>query len=267
MVVDGVVSRLSPVKYNGPLVKLNKKIRYDADPKMIELFVQICSECAVINNEIDKGGDPVKAIFPKNVQAMFDDYEEEIWDHMQDDRSHLIKFLWGRSQLKAMKYACNIASFYRRFSRENPPVVDEPAARWSIDFDRNMTQWMVKQVVNEGLGFKLTDPNNRLQMDHVKKIISQFMKNGRNHRYMSGYFKGKETEAMQMASQGMIPHRYLTVRCNTPSCFVNAKLGSNIAMKNVIENMIADGLLTKVPSDQNAIRGQAYYVSGPADFN
>lgn len=163
--------------------------------------------------------------------------------------------LWNRAHLKALKLAALLAVG----SNPHQPVIRQEEALWAVEF----TKRDIDQVLLRFAGGDVGTGDHRKEAD-IRRAMEQYfeLKAGARLQY-----KAPKTLVTAPGSANVVPFAYLKERTRTLTSFKQDRLGSNKALKQVLEDMTASGVLILVPPTQAREKfgvSTALYIKGEA---
>jgi len=252
MVSEGLLPRFTIIEYDGPRPALSANhTQVHPSFQLVDMMRTLCVQCM----EVMAKNSHINIETDYEAQAISSDFNYYCDGQINGTSKDVIRQLWNRAHLKALKLAALVAV------GENPynPIISGPCMNWAIDV-------VVRDVVNLTAKFEAGEIGSPHQQDEiaqtreVSKILMDWFTNPNSKA--STYGVTPKHVAMKIAPYSAIQRRTASV-----ACFRKDRRGATQALKATLQTMCETGLLTAMSKKQHEdmFGGEAiaYMVANP----
>lgn len=220
---SGFLPRFMVIEYTGDRPARNKSAWTAPPAELVTKVADLCgtvlsmeqnATCTVVQID-DAGG---------KLLDVFDEYADE----QMRGGSEVVRQLWNRAHLKALRLAAVIAVGVNPYQA----CVTHSEAQWAIDMVKRDVSVMLARFEKGDVG----EGDSKLHADLVA-VIGKYLNNG-SERFDAYH------------ARGCIPLRHLQQATAARTAFKNHKLGSNRALKDTLGTMVEMGVLVQVAKKQ-----------------
>lgn len=217
------------------------------------LLAPICDLMAQAANLDDKP--PQAVAMTQEARDCFRNFERFSTEQIRS-REEVVKQLYNRAHLKAMKFAAVSAVTRNMFL----PEIDLSEALWACNLVAHQTDHLIGKFERNEVGS--VDGDEAKQRAAVLRIIAEYL----NRDFAS---LAKYDVVEEMHKRGVITHSYLSRRLFTLPAFKD-RLGPTAAIKRVVQRMLEDDELREMPAKQMVetfgSKPKAYVMSNMKPF-
>lgn len=244
LVADGLLPRFTIIHYDGGRVPLNKAHR-DVEPPdgLVRIMASLCGQSLMLN----QANQVIDVRLSPEAEAMLDSYGHVIDQTMNDVRADVIKQIWNRAHLKALKLAAIVAVGIN----STQPVIDVEAAQYAIDIVNYDTTRLVAKFESGDVG-----ESEGKQVADLRRIMRRYLQSD------SSKHKNLGATPLMMYDR-VIPKRYLQQRVHQMASFKHDRLGAMSGLDRVLKALIEAGVIQELgPMDaaKYAVRGAKLYA-------
>lgn len=245
-VSEGLIPRFLVIQYDGLRPPMNQRAFHPPAPGLAAQLVKVCQ--VVLTMKANDTCCPVNQ--DRNAAHLFEQFNEMADQKINGSgEDEMLKQLWNRAHLKALKLAALVAVG----QNIQAPTIDKVAAQWAIDL-------VTKDITNMLGRFSSGEVG---QGDH-----------NAHHDLMKAVAKWRELTAEQRKQYGvpsafqsdtaLVPYKFFRRYLCQRSAFKNHKLGAVQAIKSALEDAVKQNELCQVPHDQARVDlntdSPVYYV-------
>jgi hypothetical protein len=233
MVSSGLLPRFTIIEYTGarpPKNKFNHNV--GPAPSLLGNMRALVAKVDGINNAFPHK--PINVPSSKEAETLFDQFDKYADTQINGNQGEVVKQLWNRADLKAMKLAALVAVG----QNWQTPVIDYATAKWATDFVARDISAMVAKFASGEIG-------GSLDMQCHNDVI-KFVNNITRMSPEEATRKYKTTPALH--AMGVIPWKAISLGVLQRASFRAAKNGATNALKSVIQHMIDSGELRELGS-------------------
>lgn len=223
MMEDGFLSRFTIVEYDGDRPPLNPDVVQHLPDDLVEWLTQLLLRA----DDLIKRFAPCTITMDSRSKVRFDEFDKQCDKEINSTDDERWRQMWNRAHLKALRIA-GILAAADNFVK---PVVNIDHTKWAIDLIMSDIGIMRRRIEDGDVGL---DDNAR--ESKVLAVIRNFLTN----TIPDSYRIPKE-----MQQNGVIPKRYIHLRCSRLACFTNHRMGASIAIDNVIKSLIDSGYIAE----------------------
>ena len=228
MMEDGFLSRFVMVSYEGDRPPLNRSqtvIPSDVMSAAMAGLVKQADTNLQYNTSIMVNRSEAAA-------KVMDEFEEECDKVINGTDNEMIRQMWNRASLKAMRIAALLAVG----SNCMTPCIDLPELEWAIGLIRKDIEIMTTRINEGDIGSSDVTRLNKL-VSVLREYLAELPPNS---------YKVKE----EMWRNGIITRTYLYQRTSNHTVFLEHKLGHRAALDQAITSALDNGYLMDVPKDK-----------------
>lgn len=246
MIATGLLPRFMMFEYKGKREYLKEGTENIKPPfKLVQMVADLSSQCLTLahnNNVVNIGQDNEAA-------KQFREFEKWTTDQINNSKSEVMRQLWNRAHLKALKLAGVCAVGINPFE----PLVTIHETMWATDMVVNQTNRLIAKFETGAIG-RIGGSENK-QLNHIVGIISRYISKPYHEQP-----KAQIREDMHKA--GVIPEAVISRQCICNTAFKNDKMGATNAIKRTLKILLDADELREVPKAQM----QATFGAGPRAF-
>ena len=221
-ITSGFLPRFLLIEYKGDRPPRNRHAL--AEPPL-GLVKQIADLCVCVLHMMQNNTRRTVDV-ERDALVLLDAFDEEVDYYMIGSRE-VMRHLWNRSHLKALRLAALLAVGVN----PHAPAISHAQAAWAIDLVRRDANILVARFASGDVG----GGESKQQADIVG-IIQRFLREPNNRRF-PGY-----------AERGCIPKRFIHQSVTNRPAFRLDKRGSGRALRDTLADMISIGQLQLVPA-------------------
>lgn len=258
MIYEGLLPRFTVLEYKGPRPPRNPNSGAVNPPfYLVEQLATITAHCKTLMHQ----NQVIDVQMTSDAQFLFDNFDVFCDRQINSSANEVIKHLWNRAHIKAMKLGALIAVGVYPFN----PIIDRDQANWAIATIVEEVNALLGRFERGEIGAAGTGASNELkQAQDVVRVIRE---------YCDKPFEEcakKYRVAFEMQRDGVIPHDYLTQRLAAVSSFRLDRMGATNAIKRAVASLLDNGDIAEMRKDQMHQRygkqAKAYVVVNPARF-
>lgn len=242
MMEDGFMSRFTVIEYTGARPEANEYAVRVPDQPLTDALVGLATHSLTLTHRghteqvnFDLASTALMKAFDRECDSQINSTDVESWRQM-----------WNRAHLKALRLAALLAVADNWLQ----PVVNEGHATWALDVIRRDINMMQRRMETGDVGSGDTSRS--------KKLIA-FMQEYLSKPPSDGYKIPKE-----MWQAGIVPRKYLQVRCGRVAAFTQHKAGCAKALDETLRTLVEDGHIRSIPKDRTSqdykFFGQCYHI-------
>ena len=253
MISNGLLPRFCVFEVTGIRPYLNPAPSHMPPAFLIAKLKDLIANCL----NLGRNAQPQVVKINDDAKSLFDDFERWTTDQINQSQSDVVRQLWNRAYLKAIKLASIWAIGWNYLF----PYIDMASAIWATDLVASQTKKLIAKFENNEVG--PVDGNESKQRTTVLRLTAEY-----NNSKFADIQKYGVNEALH--KRLIITHSYLSRRILSLPAFANDRLGATAALKRTITRMVEDYELVEVPPKQLAemfnTKAKAYIVSTPEPF-
>ena len=223
LIESGFLPRFLTIEYTGERPSRNKHAMPSPPPELVR---KVSDLCATVLQMEQNNACHVVSVDAAGLHML--DLFDEHCDEQMRGAGEVVRQLWNRAHLKALRLAALVAVGNDPYA----PVVTSTEATWAINMVKRDVAVLHTRFISGDVG----EGDGKLRADLVR-VIRKYLADG-NARF--GDYHGK----------GCIPSRYLAQQTASRSAFKNHRNGANRALKDTLDHMVATGELSIVPKQQ-----------------
>lgn len=254
MIASGLLPRFLTFEYMGARGYLIEG-RESVQPSfaLVQQLADLCANCLTLAHN----GNVHNVAFDNEAADIFREFDRWTTDQINEAKSEVLKQLWNRAHLKAMKLAAVCAV---GINPHNPLITI------------NETMWATKLVVdqtNNLIGrFEAGETgaqagNEVSQVNEIIKAIGTTVNSP-----FERYSKYGDTE--EMHRDGVVTHSHIARRVQAMACFRHDRFGATSAIKRALATLLENDELRELPKAQMQAKygrgAKAYVVAMPLRF-
>lgn len=237
MVSEGLLPRFHIIEYNGPRVALNEKHSL-AIPNfnLIDQLAALCAHAMTINHAnprrvVHVGIDP-------NALEVLNEFDRYATDQINAANKSVVKELWNRAHIKALKLAGLIAVGVNFAA----PEVKLDHVQWATNLIVNDIDNLTAKFEAGEVG-QIAAAENK-QISELKKAIREWI--------ISPWDKlEKYTGTLEyLYKERIVPYAYISKRMIAASAFKNDRTGATLAIKRTLQTLIDSDTIREVPKTE-----------------
>lgn len=245
MMEDGFMSRFLLVEYKGARPPANRGRNKEMIPELRQALASMCAQ-AMANNARNHA-ELVEA--SPEAQQLLDRFDTTCDKKIDSTHNEAIRQMWNRAHLKVSRVAAILACADNWMQ----PVIQLCHAEWALSVVMQDINTMSARLQSGDVG----NGDDHTRFLKVMSVVREFFTSTKD--YASTYGLNP-----LMKDHGVIPHRFLQIRCTQLAQFRNARTGAKLALDNTIKSLIDNGYIGEAPRDKllehYAYSGKAYRV-------
>lgn len=245
MMEDGFMSRFVLMEHRGMRPPANRNRVKEMDQTLRQALAALCAQ-AMANNA--RSHAEIVNSTPE-ADEVLDAFDTLCDNKINSTTDEAIRQMWNRAHLKVLRIAGILAAADNWIK----PVIQKVHAEWALHVVMQDINTMTERLASGDVG--QGDDHTRLLK--AMSVIKEYFFTDKD--LASSYGIKKE-----MKDHGVIPHRYLQIRCTQLSQFRTARIGAKIALDNTIKALIDNGYIVEAPKDklheQYGYAGRAYRI-------
>lgn len=246
MIASGLLPRFMVFEYKGPRHYLNEDTAH-AKPsfRLVQQIADLCAQSLTLAHN----GNVFNVPQDKAATESFREFERWTTDQINQAKSEVMRQLWNRAHLKAIKLAAVCAVGINMHN----PVITINECMWATQMIVDQTNRLIAKFETGQIGFANNDEGKQLAA--VVKCISEYL-NEPHGRY------AKYQPNADMHRSAVIPESYISRRLIAVAVFRNDRMGSTNAIKRSLKMLMEADELREVPKAQM----QQSFGSGPRAY-
>jgi hypothetical protein len=241
-IADGLIPRFLIIEYDGDRRDRNSNAFGDPPDEMIRRFANLAE--IVLRMQANNTWKEVE--LDEEAKKVLDAFDKECDDHIREGGNEVVRQLWNRGHLKALK----VSGLLAVVDRPHEAVVMADEAEWAVQLVRKDMESVVtrfeKGDVGEGVSKQDAD---------VERVIRDFYK--RTYKELEVYGVTKE-----MREQGLIPYTYIARRCYGLSAFRKDKQGARKALEVTLKDLVDQQVISIVRVREGKALRNFYQLNG-----
>lgn len=246
MMEDGFLSRFNIIEYTGKRPGRNLHPQTEMDPRLYECLCALVVQALTTLN-----ANRTNHVLPGEGSEMLDAFDLECDEQINDTDDESQRQMWNRAHLKALRMAGLLAAADNHIQ----PVIQKQHAEWAIAVVRRDIALMSSKLQSGDVG---AGDGTR-----ERKLLSLV------RDYIGGNVAKGYKIPPEMITDGIVPRKFLQMRCSAIQTFTQHRLGSTAAMDNTIRSVIESGWLAEVPKETVAkynFHGKCYRLISLPDY-
>jgi len=249
MMEDGFLSRFLIVEYDGQRPEPNQNAITVPDRALIDSIKAMVDQA---DGLILKGqSQPITRT--EEAAQLMNAFERECGQQINSTDDESRRQMWNRAALKSLRVAALLAVADNMFT----PCITLEHITWAQDVVRRDIAIMKRRLDGGDVGSGDTSRERKLVA-----LLKEYLVNPVPASY-------KVPDAMRQNS--IVPRSYMQVRTNRAAAFYNHRLGSNKALDDTVNALIANGYLMEVAKDKvveaYSYHGKAYRILKLPDYD
>lgn len=227
-VSEGLIPRFIVIEYEGPRPPLNMEGNRPPDPDLVKRIAQMAQcvftmktndTCCVVTQD-------------REAASLLLAFNEKADDRINRGEDEMLKQLWNRAHVKAMKLAALIAVGVSH----NAPIVTAPIARWSIDFIQTEIENMIAKFMAGEVG-----EGDHKALAELEKAVTKWGTLEEKHR------RPYSVPSAILMQGKLIPYAFFRTYLGQRAAFKNHKLGAARAVQLALEDAVKLHKLSQLP--------------------
>lgn len=263
LIQQGLLPRFTIIEYVGDRPDYNQDAHsVEPSEELRKRFADLVVSCIQHNHQ----GGPLAVIFDEEATALSSSFNALCDRKIRNDDRGVVRDLWNRAHLKAMKLASLVAVGVNSYA----PMITGDIWLWA----QNLIMRDVDNIVERFDEGEVGRPDTHdKQENRVIDAINHYMRS--EFPRIAGYCR-RVGNAEQMHQDGIIPLSYVKTKIGKAAAFVHDRAGSSVAIERALKSLIDDGVLLEVspmqmrqfysqPNARHVTR--AFYVNDRAIFD
>lgn len=247
MMEDGFLSRFNIVEHTGERPKRNENPVLEMDSRLYECLCGIVIQALTLLS-----GSKTQSVALGTGMDLLDAFDQECDEQINATHDESQRQMWNRAHLKALRIAALLACADNHIK----PVIQEAHAQWALDMVRRDIALMSRKLAEGDVG--MGDGTRERKLLH---LFREFI----GGKVGKGYKIPQE-----MITDGIVPRKFLQIRCSTIQAFTQHRLGATNAMDQSLRSVIDSGWVAEVPKDTVAhykFHGKCYRLLTLPDYS
>jgi len=232
MISEGLLPRFHIIEYRGNRRDLNEHHASIQPPfQLVEKLGAICAHSMTMNYSM-----PRKVVNVETNDAAYkllQDFDRLATDKINNGDKNVVKELWNRAHVKALKLSALIAVGVNYVA----PVITEDHVNWSITLITNDINNLTARFEAGEIGQAQAAESK--QVTEVKKTIREYI-----HADWSVASKYSDNQALHIAR--IVPYAYISRRLIASAAFRHDRMGATNAIKRTLSIMMDSGQILEV---------------------
>lgn len=253
MVTNGLLPRFTIIEYTGERPPRNRDAATARpDPDMLRRLALLVTAVQTAN-----ATDTVKNVdMTADAETMLDQFDEFADAQIRSASSRVIKEVWTRAHLKALKLAASIAV---GCDHEMPTITAEFAS-WACQQVERDIRILIERFEDGEVGG--ASGNETKQQNEVLRCIDEYC-SAQFHLIPKSY-----GVIYELQRSGIVTEKYLSMRLIGTPAFKNDRIGATNALKRAINNLLEADDLKEMPKQEteklSGRRPRAFVVASPS---
>lgn len=233
-VSDGLLPRFCVIEYRGDRPSRNDDVIRMPPHELVGKLGELCSYALSRNQS---GQSPVTVELNLEAQCLLDDFDTYA-DAKIRGSSEVVRQLWNRAHIKALKLAALVAVGCHPYT----PIISPEMALWAIQIEKANTLNLQRRFEAGEVGDEAL--SERTQQTRLRAVIKDWFRKPWSE--LQSYKIG--TEAMRM--NGIVPYSYISKRLTNDAAFKNSKIGATATLKRTVGELYKCGEINRVSPEQ-----------------
>jgi len=229
MIADGLLPRFLIVEYEGARPALSHT-HLEAQPSfsLIEKFASLAANCEMImyNKRV------INIASSKDAEELLKKFDKFADDQINATQKEVLRQLWNRAHMKVLKLSALIAIGVNM----SDPIVLPEYVQWSINMVQNDIRALSGKFDRGEIGKSSSESK---QTEEVIRVIRDYFNIGWERASSYGVERN-------IYESKIIPYAYLSRRLIASSAFRLDRLGSTMALKRTLQNMIDGDVIREI---------------------
>ncbi len=252
LVSDGLLPRFTLIEYIGKRPALNAWANLPPSKELVERIGAVCAQSLMLN----KNNQAIDVEFAPDAKVLLESFDKECTDFINaQDAQEVIRHIWNRAHLRALKLAALLAVGVHPFQ----PVITLSCAQWAINLSAYNTQMLLGKFQRGEVGSVSADDKHIAEIKrNIKRYLTEPFLPAKNHHI----------SFMQMHKDRVLPFVVLQNKIASLAAFRNDKRGSTNAIKACLQTLVDSGVLVEMNKNSAYVtysfNGKVYLIP---DFN
>lgn len=254
MISSGLLPRFAIFEYEGERPYLQEGKEFVQPPfALVQSLADLMAQALTISNN------NATHIVPADAPSMVKFREFERWttDQINNSNNEVVRHLWNRGHLKALK----LASIYAIGMNPTNPIIDMDATMWATTMIVKQTEKLIYKFENDEVG-EAGGSEGKQQREIIKCIASfMFSPHDRFAKYGG---------SVDMHKAGVVTYSHIQRRLVSMACFRLDRAGASNAIKRALQHLLDGDELREMPVVQMqasfGCRAKGYVMSNPSRF-
>jgi hypothetical protein len=235
MISEGLLPRFLIIEYDGPRVPFNK-YHSEVQPtfSLIDKLTTLASNAQTVNHANPRRVITVK--FTNDAEQISDSYDRIADRKINDADKEVIRYLWNRAHIKALKLAATIAIGVNMYD----PCIEAEHLNWAIGMVNNDIETLSAKFEEGKIGSNTTENK---QLDEMIRFIKEYVM--KDWDSIKNYCD-KTEKGRKMYEEKVVSYMYLSRRLIANSNFKGDRAGATTAIKRCLQIMIDRDYLREV---------------------
>lgn len=253
---EGLLPRFTTIEYLGLKPPLNRGHAYATpSPDLVERLASLLAVAQGLNSQ----NLSQHVGFAPGVEAIMDQYEVRCTANENSASREIIKAVWSRCHVKALKLAAVVAVGCNPYA----PSIDEATARWAMRIVTDDATNILRRFDAGEIG---ADNDEGRQLAALMKAVHHFVVSP--WREVATY---AGDSAAGLHSDKIVPYSYLHRKLASVAVFKKDRRGATQALKNALRTMTERGDLGEISrakmSQDYGSSSVAYAITRPSAFD
>lgn len=223
MMEDGFLSRFTTVEYDGPRPSANHNPVKNPDKAITEALCGLCVHSLTLLSRFQTQ----QVMFDEQATIALAAFDKECDSHINETDDEGWRQMWNRAHLKVLRLCGLLASADNWLA----PVANMGHVTWALDLVRRDINIMQRRMESGDIG---TGDNARERK--LLDIVRAYLQDDLSEGY-------KIPKALQQS--GIIPRKFMQMRCARVSSFTTHRNGSTNAMDMALRSLVDSGYLVE----------------------
>lgn len=253
MVLSGLLPRFMLIEAKGQRSPLNENPTQYPSSQLVQSLADLCAHCLALNSR--NAVHVVEA--DSEARVKFSEFSQWVTDQINAQSSEILRELWNRAHLKALKLATLCAVGINPLA----PLVTINETLWATGLIVDQTNALIAKFANGEVGEVAGDEVK--QQRAIMRAITEYACQP-YARWQS--YHGDEA----MHRDGVVTLPHIMQRLRGTAAFKHDRLGATKAIERTIKLLLDGDQLREVPGAQMqskyGSKPRAYVISDPASF-
>jgi hypothetical protein len=237
VIADGLLPRFIIIEYDGKRPDLNHA-HASAQPskELREAFAALTANCLRLNQGINAEPLAIDVRFSNEAGAALNDFDNFATAQINSAESEIIRHLWNRAHVKALKLAALVAVGVNQFD----PMITIEHADWAMRIVRHDVARIFKRFQSGDFGASTEETK---QASEIRRVMRE---------YVTLPFVKIEpySHNPKMHEDKVVPYAYINKRLSAVAAFRQDRQGASTAMKRALQTLADSGLIGEVGKTQ-----------------
>jgi hypothetical protein len=239
MIAEGLLPRFTIVEYKGWRPARNKNALINPPLWLIEKFTDFLQTCL----QLISRNKSCNVRIDKESELLLDDFDKYADHQINNSGNEVMRQLWSRAHVKAMKIAAVIAVGINRIE----PIIVPTNVLWAIAVVQQDILTMTKQFESGDVGYNNTEIRQNAE---IVRVVKDYVTKPWGE--VSKYAAKDDKKALVLYEKKIISYNYISRRLVAAGAFRNDRNGATFAIKRAIQSLLDGDRLREVQKKELA---------------